>query len=94
MTPPKQPHHSPLGLLEWTYQEGEGGLINVKKKQLTFKFISGDLKLFYTLVFSIKGAGWVGWDPYGKFHYYYHFLTTSYKKDIKLTYEMKDRIRD
>ena len=31
MTPPKQPHHSPLGLLEWKYQEGEGGLIKVKK---------------------------------------------------------------
>ena len=31
MTPPNPPHHSPLGLSGWGYQEGDVGLIKVKK---------------------------------------------------------------
>ena len=36
MTPPDPPHHSPSGRLGWGYQEGDVGLIKVKK-QVDFK---------------------------------------------------------
>ena len=36
MTPPNPPHHSTSGLSGWRYQEGDVGLIKVKK-QVDFK---------------------------------------------------------
>ena len=44
--PPNPPHHLPLGLSGWEYQEGWRGSHKGEKNKLTLKFILGDLKHF------------------------------------------------
>ena len=67
MTPPPlnhpttQPRDYQVGESNW----GECGLIKVKK-QIDFKIHFRWFKAFFDNFFSIKGAGWVGLDPYWK----------------------------
>ena len=66
MTHPNPPTSHPWDYRDGDTKRGEGGLIRVPK-QVDFKIHFGDLKYF----FPVKGAGWVGPDPYGKIHYYF-----------------------